>query len=304
MSQIHRKMKKGGEHQIAVGASSCCWKMTDAGRVGGSVPCRRLVRNSCRGKDLGRDAAIQFSESREKSDRPCRDSGRISVPGSGVNARRANGSKDRMLPGSRHVLPTQETIDHLANRIERAYTLRRAGWDRGCSTPRVWAAAAMCLWQAHVDDPELPLDSELFVASQPIGGALGDPWMELTQTEAARRYRSQVRRIVHRLRVELKREVRRAERMIREGTRFTLTALSQDRRLSPLGCYIAAYRVGRIDIAGLLAGSATEQHRACPLYRLACLPMLPADRYPVNDPTFSPESSSCTRTLKKTIVMN
>ncbi len=63
------------------------------------------------------------------------------------------------------------------SRIERAYALRRAGWDRGCSTRRVWAAAALCLWQAHVDDPTLPLDSELFVASQPITGSLGDPWV-------------------------------------------------------------------------------------------------------------------------------
>jgi hypothetical protein len=209
-----------------------------------------------------------------------------------------------MLPGSRHVLPTQETIDQLADRIERAYALRRAGWDRGCSTRRVWAAAAMCLWQAHVDDPVLPLDSELFVASQPIGGSLGDPWVELTQVEAARRYRSQVRRIVQRLRAELKREVRRAERRIRESTRFTLVTLYQDRRLSPLGCYIAAHRIGRDDLARRLASPAAEQHRSCPLYQLACLTMLPPDLYPVADPTVSQEASGGTRTLKKSIVMN
>ena len=80
-------------------------------------------------------------------------------------------------------------IDHLASRIERAYALRRAEWDRGCSTGRLWTAAALCLWQAHADDPALPLDSELFVASQPLVGSLGDPWVELTQVEAGRRYR-------------------------------------------------------------------------------------------------------------------
>src|SRR6516165_10772419 len=127
-------------------------------------------------------------------------------------------------------------IDHLANRIERAYGLRRAGWDHGCSTGRVWAAAALCLWQAHVDDPSLPLDSELFVASQPITGSLGDPWVELTQVEAARRYRMQVRRIVRRLRRELWREVRRAERLMADGGRLVLSSLSMDPRISPLGC--------------------------------------------------------------------
>jgi hypothetical protein len=174
------------------------------------------------------------------------------------------------------VLPTQETIEHLAERIERAYALRRAGWDRGCSTRRVWAAAALRLWQAHVEDPELPLDSELFVAAQPITGALGDPWLELTQAEAGRRYRQQVRRIVQRLRRELRREVRRAEARLQEGLPLTLTALSRDRRLSPLGCYIAAHRMGRSDLVRGFALPAAEQHRACPLYKLASLSMLPA----------------------------
>jgi hypothetical protein len=200
------------------------------------------------------------------------------------------------------VLPTQEMIDHLASRIERAYALRRAGWDRGCSTRRVWAAAALCLWQAQMDDPSLPLDSELFVASQPIDGALGDPWVELTQVEAARRYRAQVRRIVRRLRRELRREVRRAERRIAEAGRLMLSSLSADGRISPLGCYIAAERMGRFDVASHFAGAAAEQHHACPLYRVACLSLLPPDRYPVDARTASPEAGG--RIIKKSIAMN
>jgi hypothetical protein len=202
------------------------------------------------------------------------------------------------------VLPTQEIIEHLAERIERAYTLRCAGWDHGCSTHRVWAAAALRLWQVHVEDPELPLDSELFVAAQPIDGALGDPWLELTQAQAGRRYRLQVRRIVHRLRLELGREVRRAEARLQEGRPLTLMALSSDRRLSPLGCYIAAHRMGRADLARGFAVPAAEQHRACPLYKLASLSMLPADRYPVDDMTAAPELATGIRPLKKSIVMN
>jgi hypothetical protein len=202
------------------------------------------------------------------------------------------------------VLPTQETIEHLAERIERAYSLRRAGWDGGCSTRRVWAAAALRLWQAHVEDPALPLDSELFVAAQPITGALGDPWQALTQVEAGRRYRLQVRRIVHRLRLELGREVRRAEERLQEGRPLTLTALACDRRLSPLGCYIAAHRMGHAELAQGFALPAAEQHRACPLYRLASLSLLPADRYPADDMAAALELTSGIRPLKTSIVMN
>jgi hypothetical protein len=202
------------------------------------------------------------------------------------------------------VLPTQETIDQLADRIERAYALRRAGWDRGCSTRRVWAAAALCLWQAHVDDPSLPLDSELFVASQPIAGSFGDPWVELTEPEARRRYRAQVRRIVRRLRAELTREVRRAERLLGEGRRVSVASLCQDSRLSPLGCYIAAHRIGRADMAGRFTRGAVEQHRSCPLYRLASLSLLPADCYPIDDPSIVPELTGVVRNPRKSIVMN
>src|SRR5271157_6031344 len=38
----------------------------------------------------------------------------------------------RTLSRSYKVLPTQETLDRLADRIERAFTLRRSNWYRGC----------------------------------------------------------------------------------------------------------------------------------------------------------------------------
>ena len=194
-------------------------------------------------------------------------------------------------------------IDHLANRIERAYALRRASWDRGCSSGRIWSAAALCLWQTHVEDPTLPLDSELFVASQPIVGALGDPWSELTQVEAGRRYRAQVRRIVRRLRRELRREVGRAERLLAGGGRMVVSSLCLDGRISPLGCYIAAERVGRIDIASHFTTAAVEQHHACPLYQSAALALLPADRYPVVV-AGTEGSPAPARSFKKSIMMN
>jgi hypothetical protein len=207
------------------------------------------------------------------------------------------------LAGSIHVLPTQQTIDHLADRIERAYLLRRPEWNRGCSTRRVWAAAAVRLWQTHMNDPALPLDSELFVASQPINGSFSDPWVELTQVEAGRRYRTKVRRIVHRLGRELKREVARAEQILSENVRSTFAWLAHNRHLSPLGCYIAAQRMGRADIADRFALLALEQHQACPLYQLASRSLLSADLYPAGDLRPSQEIAAI-RTFKKSIVMN
>jgi hypothetical protein len=202
------------------------------------------------------------------------------------------------------VLPTQEVIDQLGDRIERAYSLRRAQWWRGCTTGRVWSAAALRLWQAHVEDRELPLDSELFVASQPISGTLGDPWSELTQPEAARRYRSRVRRIIRRLRTELQREVRRAERSIREDGETGIGRLAGDGRLSPLGCYIAAHRANRADLAGRFAAAAARQHGSCPLYRQASTTLLADDLYPTNHPSAAHQAGDEVRSIKELVTMN
>lgn len=205
--------------------------------------------------------------------------------------------------GLSDVLPTQEIIDQLADRIERAYSLRRSGWYRGCSTRRVWSAAALCLWQAKESDPTLPLDSELFVASQPIEGPVGDPWTELAQPAAGRRYRRQVHRIVSRLRAELAREVLRAERRM-EDPQVDPSALARDSRLSPLGCYIAAHRVGRIEWARYFAPAAEQQHHACPLYQAATLSLLPADLYPLAETPLHEKPLAERRRFTKSIVMN
>jgi hypothetical protein len=161
----------------------------------------------------------------------------------------------------------------------------------------------MCLWQAHADDPALPLDSELFVASQSIVGSLGDPWSELTQPDSGRRYRSQVRRIVQRLRDELSREVKLAVRRMADP-RATLEALAKDRRLSPLGCYIAAHRIGRPEMASRFAHAAAQQDSACPLYRAASLDLLPAHLYPLEESQPAPETAEGRRRFRQSIVMN
>jgi hypothetical protein len=169
------------------------------------------------------------------------------------------------------VLPSQGVLEKLSRRIEQAYSLRRPDWRGGCSTSRVWSAAAGRLWAAHAADPaKIPLDAELFVASQPIAAPFADPWSELTQPDAARRFRSRLRKIVRRLRAELKREVVRAETLIGRG-----------REISALACFVVAIRAERGDLAVGFTGGAAAQHRACPLYRRASLALLPGELYPV-----------------------
>jgi hypothetical protein len=187
----------------------------------------------------------------------------------------------RTLSRSYKVLPTQETLDRLAVRIERAFTLRCSNWYRGCSTSRIWSAAAAILWEAQSEDPTIPLDPELFVASQPLTASFTDPWSCLAQPEAGHRYRQRVRRIIRRLRTELKREIRLTEDLLRQGRALSMIIGSRDARLSPLGLYIAAHRTARPDLVRRLRRGAIEQHNCCPLYRSACLAFLPAELYPM-----------------------
>jgi hypothetical protein len=179
------------------------------------------------------------------------------------------------------VLLSQTALDRLSRRIVEAYGLRRPDWRGGCSTSRVWNAAALRLWETHAADPgKVPLDPELFVASQPIAVPFADPWSELAGPEAAKRYRSTLRRIIGRLRGELKREVYRAERAIARG-RDICGLLKAGGRISALGCFIVAVRAGQTDLAACFAAAAAAQHRACPLCRPASLSLLPVDLYPV-----------------------
>lgn len=191
------------------------------------------------------------------------------------------------LSRSNAVLPTQECIDHLGIRIEHAFTLRCSEWYRGCSTSRVWSAAATILWQAHQEDPDLPLDPELYVASQPLSVPFVEPWLSLAHPEAGRRYRRRVHRIVRQLQSELKREIRRAEEMVRGGQGLATVVRCRDQRLSPLGLFITAHRAGRPDLACRLRAGVIAQHQSCPLYRLASRSLLTAGLYPVNDSTRS-----------------
>jgi hypothetical protein len=180
-----------------------------------------------------------------------------------------------------NVLATQSEIESLASRIERAYVLRRPQWRLGCSAARLWSTAASILYQVHRDDPAIPLDPELYVASQAGHPTFPDPWSELTQPAAAKRYRDNVRLIIRVLRRELLGEVRRAERKIRVGRPIEAVLLSNDKSLSPLGRFIVARRANRDDLMEQLRPLAIEQHHSCPLYRPASLRLLAKEAYPV-----------------------
>lgn len=181
------------------------------------------------------------------------------------------------------MLATQTAIDTLADRIERAYRLRRPEWHGMCSTHRVWTAAATALLNIHGKHPAVPVDPELFVAAQPADATYPDPWLELTQADAVRRYLRRVRSIVRRLRTELAGEVRLAEGRIGAGEAIGKVLSVSNRRLSALGRFIVAQRAGRVALASRFVDDAVIQHWACPLYRQACADLLSDGSYPVPD---------------------
>jgi hypothetical protein len=183
-----------------------------------------------------------------------------------------------------HVLPCQETITSLADRIEQAYLRRHPDWTAARTSRGVWAAAASGLLMFHRNVPSVPADPELFVRVQPAR-AWPDPWADLAQEAALRQYRRHVRRIVAQLRDEIRSEVRAAERRVRRGSTLTAVLAESRGRLSALGRYVLARRAGQHDLAERLRPEAERQHRSCPLYQQACRSLLPHDAYPVPRPS-------------------
>lgn len=178
------------------------------------------------------------------------------------------------------MLATKFSTQCLAGRIRRAYVCRRPWWPTRDAFGAAWSAASQTLIELHLADPWLPLDPEFFVASQPRSEAVADPWGELVGPAAARRYRRRVLGIVRSLRRELRAELRRLER---SGPRLDRLVLERTRRVSALGRYVAAVRAGRSDLAAAIRDEAQQQHRSCPLYRLACVGLIPETAYPAPD---------------------
>jgi hypothetical protein len=180
------------------------------------------------------------------------------------------------------VRTTQYQIDTYAERIERAYYLRRPACRRTRVSSQVWSVAAAILHAVHEKDESIPPDPELFVASQPMISFYPDPWVELAGPDSARWYREQVGEIVRTLRRELSAEVHLAESRIASGQKATAVLKLRTRKFSPLGSYIVAHRAGLGPLAEHFLDAAIEQHHACPLYRQASQRLLPAELYPVH----------------------
>lgn len=196
---------------------------------------------------------------------------------------------------------SQTEIHRLAERIERAYSRRGGRFVSGCSTPRVWNAAARALWQCRLDDPELPVDPELYVAAQGVDADSSDPWTDLASPEAMERFRRRVQAIVRQLQSELGREIRRAERSISRGREPVAVLNARDPGLSPLARYIVARKTLGEDLARRWLPGALAQHRSCPLYRNACDGFLSVAEYPsepgvpdaIRAPARFPRPSAC-----------
>jgi hypothetical protein len=183
------------------------------------------------------------------------------------------------------VILSLHAIEQVAGRIERAYRRRVHKEDQawGGPDPRLWTLAARALVEAHRNQPWLPLDPELFVMSQPRTIPLDDPWRDLAPSEAVRRYRRRVLKIVRGLRREIRGEVRRTEARVARGESLEQILRRPSKRLSALGGYLVAVRAGRHDLAEPLTERIYDQHAGCPLYRLACRHLLPGAAYPVLD---------------------
>jgi hypothetical protein len=156
----------------------------------------------------------------------------------------------------------------------------------------------------HRADPTIPLDPELYVASQEVGHSWSDPWKELAGEAAVLRYRRRVRRIVSRLRKELRDELQRVTSRTRRGTALEALLASPSPKISPLGGFIAARNAGRLDLMEALRPTACAQHRACPLYRQACAGLLPAAAYPVQEVLPGWEARTCDERVSQAFSLN
>lgn len=179
------------------------------------------------------------------------------------------------------MLITPHAIEQLAGRIELAYLRRRPQAIGNEPDPKLWDVAARALAEAHRRHPWLPIDPELFVASQPSFSPLGDPWQHLAPAHAVKRYRKRVVQMIRGLRRELAGELSWIERKIRSGATLEEALRWRTRKVSPLGRFVAALRAGRPDLAERFRPGAQDQHESCPLYRAACSTLIEPALYPV-----------------------
>jgi len=174
------------------------------------------------------------------------------------------------------VIPTQNNLDQVAERIERAYRRRHPTWTATGLTPGVWTAAAVRLADVSHGDVSLPIDPELFVAVQNYQSFRRDPWRELTQEGAVKIYRSAVRKIIQQLKAELADEMKRSKRFLEAGGSLDEVLANSKSRVSPITKFVLCHRQKRQDLVEVIRPAAQAQHLACPLYRFACENLVPS----------------------------
>lgn len=178
-------------------------------------------------------------------------------------------------------MTTQTTIDSLADRIEQAYCRRHPSWLATGLTPGVWFAAAVRLNEVALRNEHFPVDPELYVAVQRSKSFRRDPWAELTQEGALKRYCNAIRKIVRQLKVELASELNRSHRSLENGRTLEEILAASKSRISPLTKLVLCHNLDRPDLAAVIRPAAEAQHLACPLYRLACKSLLSTPDYPI-----------------------
>ena len=183
-------------------------------------------------------------------------------------------------PGESLVIASQHSLSSLADRIERAYKRRHPNWLATGLTLGVWRVAATRLYEVAGNHESLPADPELFVAVQNFNTFRRDPWAELTQEEAVQTYQIAIRRIVRQLKKELTLEICWSTRYLKStGSIDELISMPKS-KISPIIKLLLCQQHGRLDLIALLQPAAEAQHLACPLYRIACEHLVPADCYP------------------------
>ncbi len=175
-------------------------------------------------------------------------------------------------------MTTCNNVLEIAIRLESACTkFHPASRVKSEISPDYWIRSAVALVAANKLEPLIPIDPELFIASQFDNGESSVP--EDVEGAVAR-YKSSVMRTICKLRQELSEELKWLTSASRRGMSVERLIRTHSRKITPLSLYIHAQRMNRDDLADGLISQVLEQHEHCPLYRAASIQWLEDGRYP------------------------
>jgi hypothetical protein len=176
------------------------------------------------------------------------------------------------------VVTTCNNVLEIAIRLESACTkFLPASRTKAEICPDYWIRSAVALLALNRHETHIPIDPELFVASQYERGALTIPD---DVEDAVARYKTSVMRTICKLKQELSEELKWLTSASRRGLSVERLIRTHSRKITPLSLYIHAQRMNRDDLADGLISQVLEQHEHCPLYRAASAQWLEEGRYP------------------------